>query len=589
MLERRIRTAIIILIVLMVLVGVVGTVLYFTTDFLKSSETLFQKYISQNISNLAEVFNISAEEQNIDLLNQSDYTESTTATLSYLESANDEEEVYNITEEGIIKNSEKASYRNIKANYGQQELVNIDLLEQNNMFGLRLANLVQQFVSVENASVSYFVSSMGYEGQYFSETMSKVDIAGLLVFSEEELQTLTNTYANLIFSEISPDHYSSNRNAVITLNNGQSLTTNAYSLTLTKNEFDNIYKRVVNQAISDQIILGKIDQIDAKIKEAGFNEPAGNSLKERYVAKLQEISNNLNYEGTDTRQIIFTVYQADGITVSSSIRTEEKRFTLDLDHTNGTTLSLKVETLTDEGTNTEIYSLGKANTENGNTRTATYTDETQTTSIQMNTIQQEGQIAVEINFDYTNDKITNLNVKSNTNIAFGTNEAIPIYFNESNNILLNEYEGDRILSILDNLKGRFITSLENSQSVINTKLLNNIILIIDQREQKLAEEEQNNIELQKQRFNNQFILYEGEEVEYEYIQKLLQTASRNMSDYQVISGNQIRLMIEDGTENAAKANEVASAVSDRYTYDVTINYSSEGYVESIDIYVHQDD
>lgn len=589
MVERKIKIAIIILIILMVLVGVIGTVLYCTTDLLKSSETLFQKYILQNITNVAEVIDVSREEQNIDLLNGSDYSETTVATLKYLESANDEEEVYDIKEEGIIKNSEKSSYRNIVANYGNQELAKIDLLEQDNTFGLRLANLVQQFVSVENASVSYFVSSMGYEGQYFSETMSKVNISGLLDFSNEEIETLTSTYFNTIFSDISSDHYSSNRNSVITLNNGESVTTDAYTLTLTKNEFDIIYKKVVNQALNDQIILAKLDTIDAKIKEAGFNEPEGKSLKETYISTLQEIYNGLDYEGTDSRQIAFTVYQTKGVTVRTSIKTEENQFTIDLDNTNGTTLSLKVEKLTNEGIDTKIYSLGKANNENGNTRTASYTDSTQNVNISMNTVQQESQIAVDIDFTYTNDKITNLSVASDTNIVFGTNEAIPVYFNESNNILLNSYEGDRVLSILENLKNRAITSLENSQSMINTKLLNNIILMIDEREQRLAEEEQNNIELQKQRFNNQFILYQGQDVEYEYIQKLLQTAGRNMSDYQVVSGNQIRLLIQDGAENEAKANEVANAISDRYTYDVVINYSGEGYVESIDIYVHQDD
>ncbi len=562
--------------------------LYITTDFLKSSEVLFQKYIAQNFSNITEVIDISTEEQNIDLLNKSDYTEATQMSLGYLESANDEEEIYDIKEQGIIKNSENTSYRKITANYGEQELLNIDLLAQNNMFGLRLANLVQQFVSVENANISYFISSMGYEGQYFSETLNKVDIAGLLVFSEEEIETLATTYSNILFADISSDHYSANRNAMITLNNGQSVTTNAYSLTLTKNELDNICKRLVTQATSDQIILNKLEQLDTKIQEIGINEEAGISLKEMYLTKLQEFSNNLNYEGIDTRQIVFTVYQAEGVTVRTSIRTEETEINLDLDKTNGTTLSLKIEKLTAEGTDTKIYALGKGTTENETQRTVTYTDGTQNLNISINTVQQQSQIIATIHFNYASDQIASISGEATTDIILGTNETIPVNFDETNNILLNQYDGTRILSILDNLKNRAITSLENSQSVINTKLLNNIIVMIDEREQRLAEEEQNNRELQRQRFNNQFILYEGQEVEYEYIQKLLQTASRNMSDYQVISGNQIRLLIEEGTENEAKANEIANAISERYTYDVVINYSDDRYVESIDIYVHQE-
>ena len=240
MMDNKVRIIIIILIVLIIIVSVGGTILYFTTDALKSSETLFQKYVAQNIQNIAEVTDISKEEQMLDLLRSSDFSENTDATLKYLEKESDEEEVYNITEKGISKNSEKSSYRNISATYGDNVLMSVDLLNQNNMYGFRLANLVQQFVSVQNATVSYFVSSMGLDGKYFSETLKGVDISGILQFSDAEIENLTNTYAKLVFADIDKKHYTSKGNSVITLNNKESVTTNAYTLTLTKNELDKI-------------------------------------------------------------------------------------------------------------------------------------------------------------------------------------------------------------------------------------------------------------------------------------------------------------------------------------------------------------
>ena len=99
--DNKIKIIIIILIVLIFLVGIGGTVLYFTTDMLKSSKILFQKYIAQDMQNIVDVFEVSKEEQNIDLLRKSDYKEATNATLKYLEKENDEQEVYTIKEEGI--------------------------------------------------------------------------------------------------------------------------------------------------------------------------------------------------------------------------------------------------------------------------------------------------------------------------------------------------------------------------------------------------------------------------------------------------------------------------------------------------------
>ena len=423
---------------------------------------------------------------------------------------------------------------------------------------------------------------MGYDGKYFSERLNGVDISGMLDFTNEEIGQLSNTYANIIFSDINKKNYSSNSN-IITLSNKDSVTTNSYTLTLTKNDIDKIYKRVLNQALNDQILLGKIEKIDAKIKEAGFVEPEGKSLKELYISALNEIE----YQGEDTRKIAFTVYVSKGITVRTVIKTETSEFTLDLDNKKGKTLNLKVVKLTDQGNEIKTYSVGKENSEQGRTRTITYDDDIQSFDININILEQESKIGITTDLNYNSDKITKLNFQSNTDITLSANEAIPVNFDENNNILLNNYEGEVITSILDNLKNRTIKSLENSQTTINTKLLNNILRFIDEMEKQRQDEIRNNIELQKQRFNNQFILYEGEQVEAQYIQKLIKAASKNMSDYQVISGKQIRLFIENGKENEAKANEIANVISDRYKYNVTINYSQEGYVESVDISVYQ--
>lgn len=588
MMDSKFRIIIIILIVLIIIVSVGGTVLYFTTDALKSSETLFQKYVAQNIQNIAEVTDISKEEQTIDSLRGSDFSENTDATLKYLEKESDEEEVYNITEKGISKSSEKASYRNISATYGDNVLMSVDLLNQNNMYGFRLANLVQQFVSVQNATVSYFVSSMGLDGKYFSETLKGVDISGILQFSNEEVEGLTNTYAKLIFADIDKKHYTSKRNALITLNNKESVTTNAYTLTLTKNELDKIYKRVLNQAVNDEILLSKIKQIDDKILEAGFNEPEGTSLQEKYKENLQKIIDGLEYQGEDDRKIVITVYEQKGTTVRTSVKTEDSEYTIDLDQKNGKTLSLNTTEIKDDQKITKIYTLGKASNEQSDSRTFTYSDSTQNLTINIESLSQENGMEINANANYTSDKITSIDFNSKTNIELSANEAIPVYFDDNNNIILNDYEGDQIKSILNNLEKRAITSIENTQSIINTKLIGNIILKIDENQKKIEQEQKSEEELKKEKFNNKFILYEGEDLELEYIKKLLKTVGQNMSDYNVITGTQMRMYIKEGEQNEEKANEIWNAIEEsRETFNVKINYNEEGYVESIDLTVYQ--
>ena len=586
--DNKIKIIIIILIVLIFLVGIGGTVLYFTTDMLKSSKILFQKYIAQDMQNIVDVFEVSKEEQNIDLLRKSDYKEATNATLKYLEKENDEQEVYTIKEEGINKAQENSSYRNISMLYGDNVLMSVDLLSQNNTFGFRLANLVQQFVSVQNATVPYFVSSMGLDGSIFQETLKGVDVAGLLDFSDEEVEQLTNTYMSLVLKDLDKAHYSSKRNSIITLNNKESVTTNAYTLTITKNELDKLYKKLLNQAINDNIILAKLDSIDSKIKEAGFKEAEGKSLKEQYISNLKEIVDGLEYQGEDSRKISVTVYEQKGRTVRTLIKTENAEYEIDLDSSNGKKLSLKTTEITGEEKKIKLYTLGKTDNEQGRNREFSYSDENQNLEVALNTVQTDSEIAVDTNVNYKSTDITSIDFTSKTQIELSANEAIPVNFDETNNILLNNYEGDRILSILDSLKNRAIASLEQSQSIINTKLLNNIILKIDEKEQKQQQQEKDDEELKKEKFNNKFILYEGENVEQEYVQKLIKTVSENMEDYQVVSGTQIKILIKEGVKNEQKANEILTAIEDsRKTFNIKLNYDEQGYVNSIDITVYE--
>ena len=586
--QMKTRIIIIMLAVVMVILCTLIVVLFITTDMFKSNEMLFKKYISQNLKNVADTVDISSEENIIDYLQNNDYIERTDANLKYLESENDEEEVYNITGEAVVNNSKGEAFKDNYLKYGDETLVRLQLIEQENKYGFRLANLVKQFVSIENESISYLISSMGYNGQYFSEKLNKVDIKGLCNFSEEEIESLANTYINTIFSDIDSKSYNKQRNATITLSNGQIIDTNAYSLTITKNELDKIYKRILNQAINDEIILSKIDAIDAKIKEAGFNEPEGQSLKEIYTSKLQEISNLIEYEGEDSRKIVFTVYQTKGNTVRTSIKTEETEIILDIESTDGKKATLKITKVNGDRTDTKIYTLANLNNESQHTRIIGYSDDTQNIQTEINTARQDNGLTINLGLKYASNEISNISLEYNKNITNSTEQEMPVKLDETNNILLNNYEGDRIIALLENLEKAMIQKVSTSQSKINTKLLNNILIWIDQKEKERDDKEQNDIETQKQRFNNQFILYQGENLEYEHVQKLIKLLGNNMSDYKVVAGNKVKVYVEDGTKNEEKAEQIASVISNEYTYNVEVFYSEEGYVDSIDISVYEE-
>lgn len=585
--EKNIKLIIIILIVAMFLIAITGGILYFTTDLLKSDEKLFQKYISQNINNFANVFDVSTGEKYIDYIRKNDHTEKTEMSLSFLENENDQEEIYKINTEGIANNTEKALYENIKVDYGSEELTNIELLRQNEIYGFRLSNLVQQFVSIENATMYYVVSNLGYNGKYFQEKMSleDFDFTGLFDFSEEELQALKENYFNIIFSDIDSKNYSSKNKVMITLNNEDSITTKQYILTLSKTDLDKIYKKILNQAINDQIILSKIEKIDNEIKEFGIIEPDGESLKERYITKLQSIYDSIEYLGQNDEMITFNVYQLNGITYRTSMKTNTSEYIIDLNNKNGTELSYKTIKLMQEGEATVVYTLGK---QLDGSRHIAYIDDTQSCDIVFNIEDEENNITSTGSLLYKNTKISQLKIDSKSILDFSNKKQIETKYESNNNIILNNYESDVIDNLFTNLRSRIIKNLEEKQSIINTKLLNNILLWIDKQEVARKNEELNNLELKKQKFNNKFVLYEGENIDIETITKLIETAGKNMTDFQVINGKQIKILIQSGVKNEEKAKKIINALSNqKHTYNIKMEYSEDGYINAINISVYE--
>ena len=493
--EKKLKIIIILSIVAMFLIAITGGILYFTTDLLKSKEALFQKYLLQNVQNIATVFDVSTGEKYIDYVRNNDYTENTEIDFSYLENENDQEEIYKITTEGISNNSENAFYENIKASYGTEELANIELLRQNEVYGLRLSNLVQQFISIENATMYYVVSNLGYNGSYFQEKLSlnSFDFTGLFDLTDEEINQLGQKYFQVIFSDIDSKSYSMKNDVTITLSNKDSLEkAKQYTLTLSKTEVDKIYRKVLNEAINDSIILAKLEHMDNEIKEIGIIVPEGESLKERYTKKLQEIYDSIEYTGQNNQMITFNVYQYKGITYRTSMKTDAGEYIIDLNNKNGTELSYKTIKLTPEGEDVIIYTLGK---QTDGLRHIAYEDNDKNYDISLKAISDENKITETGNILYQSENINQIKIDLQTEFDFSNKKPIDKKFEENNNILLNNYESDTIENVFVSLNDRIIKQIEDKKIIINTKLLNNISIWIDKKETERKNAELNSLEL----------------------------------------------------------------------------------------------
>ena len=572
-----------IIIFFMIILTILGIFLYLKTNLFMSKEFLLKKYFSQNIEDITQLFDFSKQRENLNELLTNNYTENTSLDITYV-SSNEKGESFNIKEEGIINNSENTSYRKISCSNKDYDIIDVELLKQNEIYGFRLTNLIKQFVSVENNNLSHLMSSLGYNEEYIEDKLSfdNIDLLNLFEFTDEEINKLKEKYINLIFEGLNKNNYSSKSNSLITLNNGESVNTKAYTLIVDKNEFDNICKRVISKAIDDELILSKINKIDKTISNIGIKN--NDNLQNRYKNKLQEIYNSLEYKGEDDKKIYITAYIKDENVLRISIKTEFTEYYIDKDTKQENAMSLKIVKLTNEGTDNRIFTL----VNNNNLEFKYENNDNDCFEITLNNKNEEDRIDVTSNISYKSDKIPQITILFETQYDFSKNEKSDVEFEKNKNIILNKYDKETLQAISDSLESIIIKKLEESQEKTKSNLLKNIIEFLNNKQQEKIEKRKEEFEEKKNSFNNKFLLYEGEKIEYENIKKLLYVVGKNMKDYEITENKKIRIYLEENKENTKKANEILSSLKENDLYNVKMNYLENGMLNSIDLSIYKE-
>lgn len=576
----------IIIVIVIIIACILGIVLYMFTDLFKSSEGLFKKYISQNISEIYEIFDISTEEKIISLLSNESYTQNISGNINYSKNEDDSQEEYKIEGKAIVNNLENKSYLELSSKYQNEELLKTQILQEDNLFGLRLVNIVNKFVSVENKDLQYFISGLGYDGTYINNKLNKVILNDIISFTDEEKSTLEKELFDEVFKNIDENNYSS-KESIITLANGESVTTNSYSMSITQNELDKVYKRVINNLISNEIILKKLDLLDNKILELGIIN--NQTVKQAYINKMQEFLDSLEYKGFDDTKTVISVYVVNGKTISIRIDKQDfGKIFLDVDTNETNTYNLSVIKYTETGSETQKFTFSKEMINNGFIKNIEYEDENKKCKVNYQIEQENDKLNIKLLLENKNENVNDLVFNISSEILIGNEEEIAEKYTNANNIILNNYDADSVLTSLKSLKNIVKRVIQNKQEKLNTKMLKEILNWVEEQEKYQEEQEKNNLELRKKRFNNKFEIYEGENLDSEQIKKLLKVVSYNFSGFEKSTGGVVKLLIENGKTNEPSINQLIDVVSNKNrTYNIKIGYSDEGFVNAIYLSVYQ--
>ena len=579
--KRRTILGLIILVVILIIAGIF-TLLYLRTDLLKSNKTLFVKYIGQTTSHLQGYINKVSESDYKSRLEQSKYTTDTNIEINYSDGELTEEEAsqnpINNLQINITGNVDKISnyrYNDIKLNQNDEEVAELEYIKNESTYGIRFADLFRQYLLVDDNNLADLLEKLGYNSEESGNISNSLElensISNVLQITEEEIGTLEEKYFAQMFENIDGSNYQKQSNQVIEID-GNNYTTNAYTLTLTKEQMYDFYLEILNEMKEDEIILSKIENLDAVLNTyyVALGQDKDYTLVDRYTSfideKIQEISGNRI--GQDARTI--TVYETDGITVRVEAALGDYQITFDMLPEVYARFYLKGPSIEED------ISLIIQNTIVTFTAQTNNNNETKNLQIVRNRT---------VNGDNCNDKYditytvgTNelkTNITNDINIVSEFDEQVSL--NQENSIVLSDLEQEQLNNLLETVRTNLDTRATEIEQTINIDEIRSVLVDLDILKQIQTLESTGVTETERTRYNSQFEIYRGTDLEAERVQRLVDNMEEFFSSIEITDNNVFKIKLDSNSydENVKTTLDNFLEESRNVTYNVDVEYNSE--------------
>lgn len=581
--KKRRAVKISVIMAILIVIATICIILYNTTDMFKPNNVLFEKYTRQLFNNIDEILDEEHMSEIEEVLNNNKLTSDTTTTINY--SANgDTSNPINDVRVDISGEEEKLTgynYQNIKVMQNEETLIGIEYVEEENDVGVRL-NGIRQYLSTN-------IENENENGIYNLYKVLHTDIRELLGATIEEWNSLKEKYIGMILENIINANFSKQTDVLIEIN-GVQYNTNVYSITITKEQFNKIYMQILENLEKDEMMLSKLEEIDNKINEYYNlieNEETSN-IKQEFIDEIDNTIQKIqNFNiGTDERTI--SVFESDGVAISLSIDTEEEFIGVDVINGEGNNFinilgNEKIEEGEEENnfdfkiektaeTNNEIIKLQYNIVEEGK-------EKTNECSIERK--MENSKVDSKINFNMgVNGNIIEINVESITNIVNDFEEKEKLVENE-NNIIVENLNDEQKENARNNVEENITNQINTFLQVVSIDNIKQMLISLNLMEEELDDlsGEDKVTEVEKNRFNSSFELYEGDNITKERVEELIDIAKEDLGDVRITKYNdeeddriplEYRLVIEKGANNTELAESVIEYIEENYNKDFSV-------------------
>lgn len=593
--KKRRMVLIVIIVVILLILAATFVLLYINTDMFKSNQTLFVKYLGKNSDNIKALENIFNNTSYSEQLKTSSYNDNIEANINYTqgigttnENTNNSINQLKVTVDGQTDNNTGYDYRNLKLLKNDEQVSQVELLHSSNNYGIKFTDLFNQYVASENTNLKDLFKKIGYtdeELQNIPDTITlNEDILNELKFSDDEISSLEEKYVGIVAQNVSKENFSKQSKQTVTIN-GQNYIANAYVLTLTKEQLNNIYINLLQNIEQDETILGKIDVLQNKIDELTLGNNNIN-LKDDLINEIDLRIQRINQSniGSDETKII--VYESDGQTIRTRVETKEYQVNIDClqlqDNTfaeilvtngeskkYGITLKYNLSDLSIEiqdNENASTITFGKTEQINNQTRTQNY-----------NLVYQIDDKKVDINIVRITEIVQNIdNVQS---------------FNNENAVMLNSLEDEQAQEIANRVKTGLDTELEAVKQEIVYQDIEQMLKDIGLMQNTTVLDSSEITETEKSRFNSTFELLRGKKLSGENVSRSIQTIENNIGDLELVSGSELRLSIVRNQGNEEIVNTLIKFLDDNRNneYNISLGYDENGLVNQLILTIVEDE
>ena len=564
--KKKVIIIITILIVLIFLL-IAEIILYLKTDLFKTDKDIFNAYFIKNLNDLKYIIDVSKEKEYIKTLEEKSYNEDTIINFSYTNNEN-QQETFTGNIVGTKNNEQNKSYKDLKVKLRDTDIIEVKYLNENELYGLQFVDIANMYATIDTSkSMSGIIKYLGLESLFTLDKMNLIKISELIDISEEEKQQILNKYISIILSKVEKSDYSSQPEKLITLFNRESVTTNCYTLTLNKDKLQQIYMEILKQLIQDETIIAKIENIDNKIKETGIK--INKDLKTIFVDNVEKEINNINIQN----ELAIRLFENDKKVVKTTIQYGDKAIEIESNNKNSTEAQIYRVV---EGQPNDIISVAIA--KNEDTTEIKYKDfENRDIRITKTITSNTNNIKSTTEVQYGDSNIRNIQISIDQNLDLGEVEQIQETFEQNTKRVLNEYDNQILDYALGSLGDMILNKLNDKKNDTNSLILNYIIDYFNSKERQ-EWEEQNRL---RKKFNNQFVLYTGNNLELPVVYNLLDEVGKNILNYQSVGDNEIRIYIKEGNENEELSEEIKKLLDDQHMYNIKVDYDENNFVNQV--------